>query len=117
MDRGNPALASQADALHPAVLRLIALACEGAAVQGRPVGVCGGMASDPATAVLLVGLGASSLSVATGAGGAVKAMLGRVSLAECRALAVRALKAGSAQEVRSLLDEVAARPEPPERIS
>ncbi|WP_334009495.1 phosphoenolpyruvate--protein phosphotransferase [Sphingomonas aerolata] len=42
MDRGNPAVASGIDGLHPAVLRLIAQTCKGGAVHGRWTGVCGG---------------------------------------------------------------------------
>src|SRR5207302_2248938 len=53
MDRGNAALASQFDALHPAVLRLIAATTEGARAQDRRVGVCGGLASDLAAAAIL----------------------------------------------------------------
>ena len=41
IDRQNPALASEADSLHPAVLRLIAQTVQGARTHGRWVGVCG----------------------------------------------------------------------------
>jgi len=50
MDRGNPAVATGVDALHPGVLGLIKLACDGAAARGRLVAVCGGAASDPIAA-------------------------------------------------------------------
>ena len=46
IDRTNGTLASRADALHPAVLRLIAATTRGAARRNRPVGVCGALASD-----------------------------------------------------------------------
>ena len=65
MDRGNPNLAAAFDALHPAVLRLIAATMEGANRYNRPTGVCGGLASDVEAAPLLVGLGVRSLSAAT----------------------------------------------------
>jgi phosphocarrier protein FPr len=42
MDRTNPGLAPQVDALHPSVLRLIERAVAGARAHGRWVGVCGG---------------------------------------------------------------------------
>jgi phosphocarrier protein FPr len=42
IDRQNPDLAAEADSLHPAVLRLIALTVEGAKTHDRWVGVCGG---------------------------------------------------------------------------
>ena len=48
MDRDHAGLAARVDALHPALLRLIAQTCAGAAKHGRWVGVCGALASDPA---------------------------------------------------------------------
>lgn len=48
MGRINQHVAAGVDALHPAVLWMIDLTCRGAARHGRPVGVCGGLASDPA---------------------------------------------------------------------
>ena len=62
MDRANPMLAADMDALHPAVLRLIGLACDGAKAKERPVAVCGAVASDPLAAPLLIGLGVTELS-------------------------------------------------------
>jgi multiphosphoryl transfer protein len=47
MDRDHAGLAARVDALHPALLRLIAQTCSGAAKHGRWVGVCGALASDP----------------------------------------------------------------------
>jgi phosphocarrier protein FPr len=63
IDRQNPELASEADSLHPAVLRLIAMTVEGAKVHNRWVGVCGGLAGDPFGAALLAGLGVTELSM------------------------------------------------------
>jgi phosphoenolpyruvate-protein kinase (PTS system EI component) len=61
-DRGNPAVAAMVDALHPAVLHLIARAAEGGQAHGRWLGVCGGIASDPLAAPILIGLGVTELS-------------------------------------------------------
>ena len=61
-DRGNAALADLQDALHPAVLRLVRMALEGAAAAGIPVAVCGELAGDPAGALVLVGMGVDELS-------------------------------------------------------
>ena len=55
VDRGNPALERYRDAMHPAVLRLIAMAAESAARAGIPLSVCGEMGGDPAAALALVG--------------------------------------------------------------
>lgn len=102
-DRGNAGVAAMVDALHPAVLRLIRMAGEGAATHGRPLGVCGGLASDPQAAALLIGLGVTELSAVPAAVPAVKAAVRATALDAARALAARALMAQSATEVRALL--------------
>ncbi len=63
MDRQNAQLAAQIDAFHPAVLRLIAQAAKGAHANGKPAGMCGGLAADPLAAALLIGMGIDELSV------------------------------------------------------
>ena len=102
MDRGNARLASDFDALHPAVLRLIAATTDGAARHGRPVSVCGGLASDVTAAPILIGLGVRGLSAAAAQIPALKARIHNVTLDQCRQLAERALAASSAAEVRAL---------------
>jgi phosphocarrier protein FPr/phosphocarrier protein len=102
MDRGHPELAGEVDALEPAVLRLVAAACRGGAAAGRPVGVCGALAGDLAAIPILIGLGASRLSMPAPAVAAAKALIRRLSPADCRALAEAALGLASADAVRAL---------------
>ncbi|HEX4739470.1 MAG TPA: phosphoenolpyruvate--protein phosphotransferase [Allosphingosinicella sp.] len=104
-DRLNPATAAMADALHPAVLHLIRLAADGARKHGRWLGVCGGIASDPAAAPILIGLGATELSAAPAAIPALKAAVRTLNADACATLAERALACGSAAEVRRLLGD------------
>lgn len=101
-ERGNPALAGFADALHPAVLRLIDQVVQGAHAAGKWVGVCGELAGDPAAAPVLVGLGVDELSMNPGAIPKVKDVLRRVSEAQAQALARQVLGASSAAQARSL---------------
>ena len=63
VDRGNPALERYRDAMHPAVLRLIAGAAESARWAGISLSVCGEMGGDPVAALALVGLGVTQLSM------------------------------------------------------
>jgi phosphoenolpyruvate-protein kinase (PTS system EI component) len=102
MDRENPAVAAGVDALHPAVLRMIAMSCEGGAERKRTVGVCGGLASDMLGIPLLIGLGITELSATPACVPEAKALVRRLDLAACRALASRALALGSATEIRAL---------------
>ena len=106
-DRGNASVSAMLDALHPAVLRLIRLAAEGAARHGRWLGVCGGLASDPRAAALLIGLGATELSAVPAAVPAVKAAVRATTIAEATRLADNALAARSAAEVRALIENAA----------
>ena len=102
MDRGHPLLAARLDALHPAVLRLIETAVRAGATRGRLVAVCGGLASEPLAAPLLVGLGVHELSAVGTVIPQLKACLSRVTVAQCRALAQAALGAADAAAVRAL---------------
>ena len=101
MDRTNPALAARVDGLHPAVLRLLAQAADGAARNGKWLGVCGAMASDPIAVPLLIGLGVTELSVSPAVIPEIKAVVRRVSLAECRSMAQAVLQLTSAEAIRA----------------
>jgi phosphocarrier protein FPr len=105
MDRGHPKLAPQVDGLSPAVLRLIALTVSGAHGEGKRVGVCGGLASDPRAIPILLGIGVDDLSVSLPAIPAVKAQIRALRIDACRALAARAVAAESAEAVRALASE------------
>ncbi len=102
MDRGNPAVAAGVDAMHPAVLRMIGETCRLAALHGRWVGVCGGLASDPAALPILVGLGVTELSAVPGFIAEAKQIVRGLTLVETRAHAELALQCKSAAEVRAL---------------
>lgn len=102
MDRGHPELAGRLDALHPAVLRLIARTAEAAHSCKRRVAVCGGLASDPMAAPILIGLGVHELSAVPSVVPQLKALINRLTIGECTRLARRALEQASADAVRSL---------------
>lgn len=104
-DRGNAGVSARIDALHPAVLRLIREVGRGAAEAGRWAGVCGGLASDPLAASILIGLGITELSATPAAVPALKSMVRTLDMAACKALAQRACDAISAEEVRELARE------------
>jgi phosphocarrier protein FPr len=73
-----------------------------AAAYGRWVGVCGELAGDPASAVLLAGLGVTELSMASGLIPEVKASLREVELTQARAAAQAATSAADADAARAL---------------
>ena len=100
-DRRDEVLAGLLDPFTPALLRAVAAVCRG--VDGRAwVGVCGEAASDPAWAVLAVGLGVTELSMQGVAVPEVRAALKAVTLERCREAALAALDAADAGEVRAI---------------
>ena len=100
-DRLLGSLAELSDPWQPAVLQLIAATCAGGVQQARPVGVCGEAASNPVLAVVLVGLGVSSLSMTPRALADVAAVLSQVDLALCEEVAQLALTAETAADARA----------------
>nr|WP_298969112.1 phosphoenolpyruvate--protein phosphotransferase [uncultured Halomonas sp.] len=104
IDRGHPELSSQADGLHPAVLRLIEMTVAAAHSQGKWVGVCGELASDAVAIPVLVGLGVDELSVSARQIPLVKARLREFDFAEAQASAQLALAQATSDDVRDALE-------------
>ncbi len=104
MDRGNPELAAELDALDPAVLRLVQKTVEGGRAHALSTGVCGGAAGDLAAIPILIGLGVDKLSMTASAIPEAKALIRTLSGEACRRLAAQALAAPSAEAVRALAD-------------
>jgi multiphosphoryl transfer protein len=105
-ERGNADVASLADPLDPAVLQLIAEVTRAAGSTAR-VAVCGEMANEPLSALLLTGLGVRELSMTPRAVPAVKQALRAGSAQRASAVAKLALQRGSAASVRALLADLA----------
>jgi len=100
-DRMLGTVAHYQDPWHPAVLRLVAQLGAAGADAGKAVGICGEAAADPLLAVVLVGLGATTLSMTPAALADVRAELGKHTLDEAREMAQAALAASTAATARS----------------
>ena len=105
-DRELGALSDLIDRWQPAVLRLVEATARAGAASGTPVGVCGESASDPLMALVLCGLGITSLSMSTPAVPAVRFALRHTSLATCRAMARAAIDAPDAAAAVSAVQEL-----------
>ncbi|MBB4687280.1 phosphoenolpyruvate--protein phosphotransferase [Amycolatopsis jiangsuensis] len=90
-DRQLGAVAKLNDPWQPGLLRLLKLIGDAASATGKPAGVCGEAAADPRLALVLAGLGLTSLSMNAPAIRTVGATLATVSLARARELAAAAL--------------------------
>ncbi|WP_313410247.1 phosphoenolpyruvate--protein phosphotransferase, partial [Aeromicrobium sp.] len=92
-DRMAPTLSDLTDPWQPALLASIKLVAQAGQRAGKPVGVCGEAAAHPLLAVVLTGLGVTSLSCAASAVRAVGSRLSQVTLEQCQAAAEAALAA------------------------
>jgi phosphotransferase system enzyme I (PtsI) len=99
-DRLLGTVAHLQDPWHPAVLRLIEAVGRAGAANGVPVGICGEAAADPSLAIVLVGLGATTLSMSSTSIADVRAELSQVTLDDARRLAALAVSAPSAEAAR-----------------
>jgi len=99
-DRMLGSVAGYQDPWHPAVLRLVKMLGDAGAAAGKPVGICGEAAADPQLAVVLIGLGATTLSMTPAALADVRAELAENTLDDAKRKAAAALKAHSATGAR-----------------
>lgn len=101
-DRMNANLATYTDPWQPAVLTLISrVAATGVRLQ-KPVGVCGEAAADPILACVLIGMGVTSLSMATSAIPSVGSQLGQVTKEQCERAAQDILTAQDSGDARNI---------------
>jgi phosphotransferase system enzyme I (PtsI) len=108
VDRGESAVASLYDPLHPAVLRLVQFTAEAALRMRKPVSVCGEMAGNPKFAPLLLGLGIRSLSMNAAAVPRVKQVVRSVSIDTCVRFARRIMEQSDSVRIRELMGEFTA---------
>jgi len=99
-DRLLGTVANLQDAWNPAVLRLIREVGLAGKMTKKPVGICGEAAADPLLAVVLIGLGVTSLSMSPTALADVRAEISRFTLSEARELAERVLSTRNAADAR-----------------
>lgn len=103
VDRGNDQVAGWFRTLHPAVLYGIKRTLQAGLEAQIPVIVCGEMASTPAYAVLLAGLGATDLSMTPAMIPRVRSVLAQIDTGEAQAVAQKCLAAASADEVETIV--------------
>lgn len=105
VDRGNDEVADWFRTLHPAVLHSIDQSLKAAARAGIPAIVCGEMASTPAYAVLLVGLGATDLSMTPSAIPRVRRAIAGIDSRDALVIIEECLNCDTAADVENLVRE------------
>jgi len=107
VDRGNERVASLFTPAHPAVLRLIKRVIRVGRNNDVGVGLCGEMASQPEYALLLLGMGLKTFSIAPPAIPEIKRLIRSCTLKHARKVASDVLKFDSdKQVVRYLRNQV-----------
>jgi phosphotransferase system enzyme I (PtsI) len=106
VDRGNARLADRFTPHHPSIVRQLHSVLQVGRSAGIPVSVCGEMASEPLSAILLLGLGYERLSVSPPALPLVKWVVRTVPEPAAARAAESALAAASAADVTETLRSV-----------
>jgi phosphotransferase system enzyme I (PtsI) len=104
VDRNNENVMAFYHPFHPVILRMLARVAEEASRAGKPVSICGEIASDPRWTPLLLGMGIRSLSMSPILLAPVKRQIRALDFGECRELARKAVSARYEEEVQHLLD-------------
>lgn len=105
VDRENPKVAHLFDGFNPAVLRLIKQTIEAGKNTGTEVSMCGEMAGDPASVLLLMGLGLRSFSMSPSLVMQIKELVRSVTLTDAQEIAEAAMELSAAREIRKLVQE------------
>lgn len=104
VDRNNPRVADVYDSLHPSVLIALDAIVRSAHEVGRPVSVCGEMAGNPASAVILMAMGYDMLSMNATHLLWVKSVIRQVSLAWSKELLANIMTLDNAPLIRSTVE-------------
>ncbi len=102
-DRMNPALGTLLTPWQPALIRTLARIADAGKSAGISVGVCGESASDPTFAIVLAGLGVSSVSASASQVDVVAKALSSLDLAKAKEVANLALSATSAEAAKAVV--------------
>jgi len=108
VDRDNMSGDELFSPLHPAVLRMIHLAVEGAHSAGIQVGLCGEAAIDPIMVPLLIGMGVDELSVSPRSVLGVRRQIADIDSAEWKGHVQQVLCCGTPGEVTDSVRELLA---------
>ena len=105
VDRVNEDVASLYEPLHPAVLRLIKTIIDAGHNAGKPVGMCGEMASSIEYTKVLIGLGLDEFSMSSGKIPKLKREIRNISFEKSKLLAEKLLNCASKEDVSEIMQQ------------
>ena len=103
VDRDNELVASWFNTLHPSVIRAVRKVVDHCARAGKPLTVCGEMAGSPYYAPVLIGLGATELSMNVNAIARIREVISAISYSNAQTLASAVESAATSEEAESIL--------------
>jgi phosphotransferase system enzyme I (PtsP) len=103
VDRSNRKVASLYEPLHPAVLSALSSTIEAGKRQGKRIGMCGEMAGDPVSAIVLLGMGLEEFSMGSLYIPVIKRAVRSISYRTAKATAEIVLKMDSMGEIKRYL--------------
>lgn len=103
VDRMNSKVAGLYDHFNPGFLRLVATAVEQAHQHGKPVGMCGEMASDPLAVPLLIGMGLREFSMPASSLPVVKQIINSCSAGNCEKMWKKVMRMDKQEDIRLFL--------------
>ena len=106
VDRADEAVAHLYDPLHPAVIRLLAMAISTANKANVPIAVCGEMAGEVKLTRLLLGLGLRNFSMHPAHLLSVKQRVLTSEIAPLKSLVARICRSDSPDKIAALLDKL-----------
>jgi phosphoenolpyruvate-protein phosphotransferase (PTS system enzyme I) len=105
VDRDNESVADWFKTLHPAVLRAIKQVLSAAESNGIPAIVCGEMSGSPLYSAILIGLGATELSMNSSSISRVRSTISRIAFEEAREIANELIECRTAIDVETLVTQ------------
>ena len=105
VDRGNEKIAYLYQPFHPGVLRLIQMIVDKGHQSGIPVAMCGEMAGDPLSTVLLLGMGIDEFSMSPQSLLEIKNIIRSITLAEAKELVIKVMGMNSYININTYVRE------------
>ncbi len=104
-DRDNPKVAHLCEPLSPAIFRILKIVFDACRRTGTPVTVCGEMAGQPRSVLVLFGMGLRRFSMSPAFVPTVKALLSSVTTSQAERFAHQVLQLKTNEEIRNYLTE------------
>ncbi|MGD9561106.1 MAG: phosphoenolpyruvate--protein phosphotransferase [Pyrinomonadaceae bacterium] len=104
-DRDNESVSDWYRTLHPGVVRAVRTVLRAAAKAGKPVIICGEMAGSPYYVPLLIGLGATDLSMNATSIKKIRHIISGIAVEEAERMVKRVETARTVEEIESEIDK------------